>query len=506
MAVGVLRRAMHRKVDRLPVDAALAGPHRLWSPQHFRSLCEDPAIWRLQLDYLLSKTKLSTLMQPRRIVWTTLILLLILPGLAGAQRRDATQVLIGQPAPKQVATLTDQLATVQSAMQAMADQLKRIGGQIETLQKQVDAFPKNPALSPQQTEIQSQLAARKAELDTTSQALAKAASELANADLDERRDLFDLVKEIFLIAGGIGGTGIAIFEVYYRLVIRKTRANLEQSIRSQILKETLITTGGTFARISIPWWSQCEPDFDAYLKSVYLRGGLPAGQAPFLSEIRLARSLTDQGFDFFTRCCGRRPSQRRPFGTWRRSTTSGSITARPNCSAQERRSLLPIRTLYSIGQSNVWGSRRIRKSAGSGTNCARPSLLRSSSSAMPGSTPPALGHSSCSEDVLSFKDCSQVEGRCRGDVSSVRQHHGYRKSMTKFFRSIRPRTRASMCSGWVQSLAPDLLRLGQRRLDRFHVSPGVCHDMLSAAVTATLVSAEPKAAYSSRNVQRQFVP
>jgi hypothetical protein len=290
---------MHRKVDRLPVDAALAGPHRLWSPQHFRSLCEDPAIWRLQLDYLLSKTKLSTLMQPRRIVWTTLILLLILPGLAGAQRRDATQVLIGQPAPKQVATLTDQLATVQSAMQAMADQLKRIGGQIETLQKQVDAFPKNPALSPQQTEIQSQLAARKAELDTTSQALAKAASELANADLDERRDLFDLVKEIFLIAGGIGGTGIAIFEVYYRLVIRKTRANLEQSIRSQILKETLITTGGTFARISIPWWSQCEPDFDAYLKSVYLRGGLPAGQAPFLSEIRLARSLTDQGFDFF---------------------------------------------------------------------------------------------------------------------------------------------------------------------------------------------------------------
>jgi hypothetical protein len=239
-------------------------------------------------------------MRSRRLVCNTLTFLLILPAMAGAQRHGGNQAPAAEPPPpKQIATLANQLATAQSEIQAMADQLRQIGGQISNLRKQVDEFPKNPPLLPQQAETLSQLAARRADLDTTSETLAKAASELAKANLDERRDLFDLIKEIFGIAAAIAVTGIAIFEFYSRRVVSRTRADLEKSIRSRILSETLIMTGGMFSRVAIPWWEQYEPRFAAYLRQAYLTGALPAGPAPFLREIRLARSLITQGFDFF---------------------------------------------------------------------------------------------------------------------------------------------------------------------------------------------------------------
>jgi len=231
-------------------------------------------------------------MRSRRFVWTTITLLLMLPAMAGAQprggQRGSAAVLT---TPASGAALADQLAAAQL--------LRQIGGQIGNLQNQVDAFPKNQTLTAQQSETLSQLAARKQELDTTSEALAKAASELAKADLDERRDLFDLVKEIFLIAAGMAGAGIAIFEFYSRLVVARTRADLEKSIRGRILEENAVTTGSMFTRMAFPWWEQSESEFAAYLRRAYLGGTIPPGPAPFLREISLARRVIEQGFDFF---------------------------------------------------------------------------------------------------------------------------------------------------------------------------------------------------------------
>jgi hypothetical protein len=239
-------------------------------------------------------------MRSQGFVRTTITLLLILPATAEAQRHDGHQSPAAvQATPAQTAPVADQLAATQSAIQAIADQLKQISGQVGDLRKQVDTFPKNPPLSAQQSETLSQLAARKRELDATSEELAKAASELAKANLDERRDLFDLVKEIFLIAAAMAAAGIGIFEFYSRFVVRNTRADLEKSIRSRILAETLVTTGGMFTRMTFPWWEQYEPQFVAYLRRAYLRGALPAGQATFLREISLARCIIEQGFDFF---------------------------------------------------------------------------------------------------------------------------------------------------------------------------------------------------------------
>jgi len=234
----------------------------------------------------------------RRFLRIALTLLLILPATAQAQHRAADHAPPAGATANQIATLAQQLAVAQSAIQATADQLRQLGAQIGNLQKQVDALPKTPPLTPQQADTLSQLAARTHELDTTSEELAKAASELAKADLDARRDLVEQLLEIFGIAAALGGGGFAVFEYFRRRFVQETRKELEETIRKPILAESLVTTGGTFAQVCVPWWEQYEPALVIHLRAAYLAGALPASPVPFLREIVFARRLAEEGFLF----------------------------------------------------------------------------------------------------------------------------------------------------------------------------------------------------------------
>ncbi len=195
-----------------------------------------------------------------------------------------------------MAALAQQLAATQAVVAATADQLRQLSAQIGTLQAQVQALPKAPPLTSQQADTLSQLAARSHDLDTTSEALAKAASELAKADLDERHDFFERIVEIFGLAAALGTGGFAVFEFFRRRFVRETRKELEQSIRRPILAESLVTTGGTFSQVSVPWWEQYEDAFVAHLQAAYIAGAMPAGVVVFLREIVLARRLAEEGF------------------------------------------------------------------------------------------------------------------------------------------------------------------------------------------------------------------
>ncbi len=235
-------------------------------------------------------------MRPRHLLRIALTLPMILPATAQAQHRATSHASAATT--NQNATLAQQLAAAQSAIQATADQLKQLGAQIGNLQKQVDALPTTPPLTPGQAETLNQIAARSHDLDTTSEALAKAATELAKADLDERRDLNEQILKILGLAAALGTGGVAVFEYFRRRFVRETRKELEQTIRKPILAESLVTTGGTFSQVSVPWWEQYEPGFVAHLRAAYLAGALPAGPVPFLREIVLARRLAEEGFFF----------------------------------------------------------------------------------------------------------------------------------------------------------------------------------------------------------------